>query len=628
MEITYDWFASKFKLDTFGETYGVKPLHFVWKFSLKITPGELWPYIADTSKFNRYIGMAPRNEREENGKMVVTSTLLGVKQEWVEDPWTWVREKSVQSIRFYNHGIATAVRSMFILEPTISGVDLYINFTWIPKNAFSRWFLYVTEDIVHNKFKKAFAVIESHVNRNQDQKTDALKKTNDPQTNVNLPELEKATAELRKLPLVPAIVDQLVEFIKTGDDADLYRIRVIELGRKWGIPKKDLLRTCMYGVRTGLLTMTWDVICPHCRGVRQAADSLGQIVATQECVVCEVDFETDKLESIEVVFHVHPTFRKVNEVLFCAAEPSKKEHIVIQQKMKPGATLELTPLLKEGPHKIRIQGLSKHFEFEAQMTEPLKELVWGMDNTPVKVACNTNPVLKLENKSKQDQMVSVHQCWWKDDALHPADIFSIQEFQDVFSKESLNPNVKISLGVQVLMFTDIVGSTSFYTRKGDAAAFAEVKLHFQDINDVLKNHNGILIKTIGDSVMASFGSPDDAFKASLAIQGKFSPEREDTAVQVRISLHMGQVIIVHLASGLDLFGSTVNKTAKLQVHAGAGQIAVSPELYRACDSEILHRWKDHVTLQHSASALGELPLTAYVFDTFKKSEQKEIKESA
>jgi len=611
-DISYSEFCRKFNIKAPPISSGERALHIVWCFSLPLSPAELWPYIADTSSFNRYLGMAPRQEKEVEGKRHVKTTMLGFAQEWVEEPWSWFHEVSIHSHRAYSQGIAKAVTSHFFLEPSASGVDFYVNFSWTLQNNFSFYFLKATESLLKNKFKAAFATVIKFVSSHKNVKPRALSLINEPAKNVNLAALEKAAENLKMRSLNPVAVDGLCQLIKTGDDFDLYRIKAIVLAQNLNVSKKDLLKVCMEGVRYGLLSISWDVICPHCRGVRLAAQNMGQIPANTDCMVCEVDFQTDTLESIEVVFHVHPSYRKVTEVLFCAAEPSKKDHIQVQQKIEPFQTLHFHQNLQEGRHRLRVTNPTANYYFEVQKESPKAEVTWDLAADMEKAVCGPSLTFTIQNKTNQIRDFHVEQLWWKDDILHPVDIFTMPEYRDVFSRESLESHLRISMGVQVVMFTDIVNSTSFYNKMGDAAAFSEVKKHFTDTFAAVEKCEGAVIKTIGDSIMACFSDPEKALQAAVEIQDVFHSQRADTSIRLRVSLHFGQVIAVHLLQGLDLFGTTVNKAAKLQACANAGEVACSDEFFKALDASTQEKYANLTTRRKSHLIYKEMPLEALV----------------
>ena len=91
----------------------------------------------------------------------------------------------------------------------------------------------------------------------------------------------------------------------------------------------------MYATRAGLLTISWDVICPHCRGTRLEIGTLYDVPSKSNCEACEIEYENDSENSIEITFHVHPSIRNVANVFFCSAELAKKPHIKLQKYLAP-----------------------------------------------------------------------------------------------------------------------------------------------------------------------------------------------------------------------------------------------------------------------------------------------------
>ena len=61
-----------------------RPLEFLWQYDLDIAPDALWPFVADTSHFNRALGMGPMDYREVDGVLHGSTRNGGVLQEWRE----------------------------------------------------------------------------------------------------------------------------------------------------------------------------------------------------------------------------------------------------------------------------------------------------------------------------------------------------------------------------------------------------------------------------------------------------------------------------------------------------------------------------------------------------------------
>ena len=96
------------------------------------------------------------------------------------------------------------------------------------------------------------------------------------------------------------------------------------------------------------------------------------------------------------------------------------------------------------------------------------------------------------------------------------------------------------------------------------------------MTDTIRNHEGTIVKTIGDAVMAAFPVNLNAVRAACAIQEAFrSSIGTMQEVMVKIGLHRGPTIVVTSNRRLDYFGRTVNIAARAQGTSGAGEIVVT-----------------------------------------------------
>src|SRR5215212_6331625 len=99
-----------------------------------------------------------------------------------------------------------------------------------------------------------------------------------------------------------------------------------------------------------------------------------------------------------------------------------------------------------------------------------------------------------------------------------------------------------------------------YRGIGDAPAYALVRDHFRLLHDVIAEHHGGIVKTIGDAVMAVFSDTTDALRSvrkmhlELARIGA-APDR--TPLILKSGLHAGPCLAVNANERLDYFGTTV-----------------------------------------------------------------------
>jgi class 3 adenylate cyclase len=553
-----------------------KRIERLWVFDVKGTPEVLWPHIADSSRLNRALGTAEMRFEERDGKRWGTAKNGGVRHEWLEVPWNWVANQWLTCLRIYERGFMRVMFAIHRLEPIPTGTRVYLYFGAVPRGVFGAAALRLGFPTLERAYRRVLPALADQLDR---MRPDVLL--------LPPPQLpEPATQRLRQqrevliaegLPV--ACVDALIDWLRTGDDPDLHRIQIRERARVWGLPEQDLLRTALHATRAGLLTLSWDTVCPHCRGVRDENATLSQLAAHSRCEACQVTFSTDTQESVEVTFRVHSSVRDVPDQVYCSAEPSKKDHIRVQRTVAPGTQVAIHPGLAPGRYTV---WRDRDGGWYLDVGEGGAQTVtWAQHPPGTVVATSPDATIELTNETGAPGTFRIEQARWTDHALRAGHLLSFQEFRDLFSEDYIGADVRLGVGEQTLLFTDVVGSTAFYAARGDPAAFIEIKKHFDEVFAIVGQNRGAVVKTIGDAVMASFVNPVDAVRASRQIHDAFHPKRTDTPIRLRISLNTGPCIAVRLNANADFFGGTVNVAAKLQALAEGYQIAMSETTYRS-----------------------------------------------
>ena len=558
-----------------------KPLEWLWEFDLSVAAEKLWPHLIDTSRLNRALGLAEMKFEERDGVLHGSSVNGGVVHEWVEEPWTWVNGHSLTAIRDYSRGFAHVARAIYrvVDGPT---PKLAVYFGWIPRGMIGRLALRVGVPPLRKAYAKVLADLQAEIDRPRPEPYVAKPKSLEASVARRMGELRDTLIERG---VDKDLIDRLYELVKTGDDMDLYRIQPRKLAHDWGVGEDSLLSACLHATRVGLLDLSWDVICPHCRGVRDESPGLSGVAGSGSCDVCEVDFTTDVENAVEVTFHIHGSIREVPKVYFCSAEPATKQHIKIQQVVEPGETLAISGHLAPGRYRARLRGnrISGFLTVREEASEQAASmLAWSSDAEIGEREVDPSIRIELSNKSESAELFVVEEVRWADEALRPSMLFALQEFRDLFSEEYLGSDVQLSVGEQTLLFTDMISSTAFYREHGDPAAFVKVKEHFGTVFAIVRDGGGAVVKTIGDAVMAVFSDPLAAVKAARGINQAF-PEvvGDPDAIRLRVSLNNGPCIAVNLNTGIDYFGATVNTAAKLQACAEAGEVALSARVFSA-----------------------------------------------
>jgi adenylate cyclase len=128
--------------------------------------------------------------------------------------------------------------------------------------------------------------------------------------------------------------------------------------------------------------------------------------------------------------------------------------------------------------------------------------------------------------------------------------------------------------LQVIFFSDIVGSTDLLRRLGDVRAQEVTRAHNAIIRACLRQHDGIELQQTGDGFMVSFASASGAMACALAIHRALAEHNRldpKTSLQVRIGLHAGEP----LPEEGRLFGAAVNAAARICAQARGGEVLVS-----------------------------------------------------
>ncbi|GAB4431487.1 MAG: hypothetical protein OHK0011_14340 [Turneriella sp.] len=558
------------------ETAGRRPLDYLWKFSLPVSPEEVWPFLIDTSTFNKLLGLPVMTYEERQGRLFGRSVNAGVLSEWEEVPWEWEYLKGLNNARIYSRGFATYVRSRYIIERTAHGTDLYVYFGWVPRSLPGRLLLKVAMPRLRADYESALAKVVSIIRERSDfesrQRALFLAAQHEAVEPAATERLRILSEKAIRAGANSHLLRRLADFLLTAPEEEIARIRLKALSRRLEIPLDAMVRTALYAAHAGILTLSWDVTCPHCRGVRKSAESLGDVPAEETCEACHITFSTEDIANLEVVFHVNPEIRRAEKKFYCAAEPATKRHILIQRRVGPGSALDLETALQPGEYRVRLDGEKRYVPVSVGAGAE-RRIVIAEDSSPLQAA--EQPVFVYPNRGAVERTLIVERKDEDNDALRPAEVFGVQLFRDLFGKETLAPGLKIELGRQNILFTDIVGSTNLYLSRGDGEAFSSVRRHFQKTYEIVRAFNGAVVKTIGDSAMVAFTDSLQCLKAAVELQKKFTGNEETGNVLLRISIHAGPCLAVNLNSGVDYFGNTVNFAAKLQQLAGAREIAYS-----------------------------------------------------
>lgn len=161
-----------------------------------------------------------------------------------------------------------------------------------------------------------------------------------------------------------------------------------------------------------------------------------------------------------------------------------------------------------------------------------------------------------------------------------------------------------------IAFTDIVGSTAYFGRFGDAVGRQLQQLHFDLVERVLAPHGGRLVDTAGDGAASIFASAAAAAAAMCELARAVSAENAERAREhqllLRTGIHCGRV----LTDGVQVSGDVMNLGARIAASAEPGQIRLSRDCFRELEVEMRLRCRllGRVELKGVSRALELLAL--------------------
>jgi class 3 adenylate cyclase len=563
-----------------------REFHYRWEYDLEAIPEKLWPFIADTNRFNRdtnvpAVEVEPSTRRLRNARRRVRLSVLGMPVEWEEQPFEWVRPSRFGVLRSYSKGPVAQLKALAVLTAKDDGGTKLTYEAWVTPKSFLGLLVipFQIGFLASRRFRRAFRKYDELAS------IEASPAEMQPAAELSSAANNRLASIRERLPANgadKAASDRLIEFIQQADDFALARLKPYELADAWEMERRVVLETCLHATRVGLLDLQWDLLCPLCRGPQESGSSLKDIEPEVHCETCRIDFTVNFDRFVELTFRVNASIRTVNVKDYCIGSPQRTPHVVAQQLLPANSQRLLTVSLEPGNYRFRALELSgergARVSAEGNSSASISVSANGWDREELAIALR--PELDLRNETDAEHLLILERLAWSDQAATAAEVTALQIFRDLFASEALRPGEQISVGTLTILFTDLRHSTQLYREIGDATAFGRVMNHFDVLKKAIAEEDGALVKTIGDAVMAVFRHPPSALKAMLRAQQILAaPPDGGSPLILKAGIHTGPCIAVTLNDRLDYFGSTVNMAARLEGLSTGNDVIISGALY-------------------------------------------------
>ncbi len=555
-------------------------------------PAVVWTFASDTARFNEFAGLNPYTVEERvdpDGRVrrFARSHVGPLPMRWQEGYGEWRENREWIIVREYETGPMRRMEVTTELRPEGDGCRLL--FAVDAETSGLLGLIAKTFGLLDRECANILAAIERLVREGEEieseVKTDLIK----PEAAARLNAL---AGELASHALTP----NLVQFLNRASTVSLRGMRPLELARRWHASPDHVVELFLAAAHRGILVMGWDLLCPRCRGAKSRVATLHDLPEGAHCSSCNIDYQRNFSSNVELTFRPESWLRPLPEGEFCLLGPGSAPHVKFQAEVAARSSRTYDVTLEPGSYRFRTVEAGGEADADISAGDAMPAIIAQGAEIRLEPASNRNAV-SIRNETGRPLYFVIEDRNWVADALTGDRVIAMPIFRRLCPEQLLRPGDDAEIGRITILFTDLVGSTGLYDSLGDATAYNLVRDHFAFLSERIQRHNGFIVKTVGDAVMAAFAHSDDAVRAALAIQddvAAFNSANRAGAIALKLGLHSGACIAVTAAGVLDYFGANVNIAARLEHQCAAGEVVVSgamlddPATNAALDGRTLH----------------------------------------
>jgi class 3 adenylate cyclase len=566
-----------------------------------LPPEAIWPFLADTARLNEMAGAPPyqvadRIDPDGRTHRAATAKAGPMRLQWDERFGEWQENRWLTQERQFKNGPFRHFKVHARLDPQGSGCRLI--FAAEVECAGALGMLAKLTGQLDREVDKRVAAIEQMAAEATMPGHIPGASVHEAATAAGERRLDALIADLARDPASHGLAPKLAAYLT------LRNIRPLTLARLWRAAPTDTVELFLAAQHRGILAMGWDLLCPRCRGAKSRVDRLHELPQGAHCSSCNIDYRRDFTRNVELTFRPEPWFRPLPEGELCMLGQGSTPHVKLQAEVAARTDKSFALTLPPGAYRFRTVEAGG----EADADIGADGIIPQVTASDADIALTPNghaDELIVRNDTGRPLYFVVENRNWTQDALTGERVIAMPAFRRLCPEQLLRPGDDVEIGRVAIMFTDLQGSTKIYDDLGDATAYRLVRDHFAFLSERVQRHNGFVVKTVGDAVMAAFGDPADAVRAVLSIQDEvenFNRGRSDAGIVLKLGLHQGACIAVTVGGVLDYFGSAVNTAARLEHQCGGGEVIVSQAVL--ADAEAREVLAGRALTQDSANLRG------------------------
>ena len=543
-------------------------------------PEVIWPFVADTARINELVG-SPVYQVDEHAdadgriRRIATAGVGPLKVKWEEGFGEWQENRRIVQTRDFVGGPIRHFQA---------GAELY------PEGSGSR--LVFMADIECVGVLGLLAKLSGMIAREGDKRLAAVERLiaeSDMPDHIpggTAREAVKPAArrrlavlitELDRDPASHGLASKLAAFLLHAPIVALRAIRPLTMARFWHATPDDSVELFLAAQRLGILALGWDLLCPRCRGAKSSVKHLHELPEGAHCSSCNIDYRRDFTRNVELTFHPEPWLRPLPKGELCLLGQGSAPHIKFQAEVMAGTQRKFALTLPPGAYRFRTVEAGAEADTMIGDDQFIPEITAKGSDIGLTRPGHKNECV-IHNDTNRPLFFVVEERDWAKDALTGETVIAMPAFRRLCPEQLLRPGDEVEIGRVAVLFTDLQGSTKLYDELGDASAYRLVRDHFAFLSERVERHHGVIVKTVGDAVMAAFNDPADAVRAVLSIQDEvesFNRGRKHSGIILKLGLHLGSCIAVTVGGALDYFGSAVNTASRLEHQCRGGEVIIS-----------------------------------------------------
>ena len=326
------------------------PVRISWELHSSADLLTTWNVFSDTDRFNRVaeLGFTFEEAPDESGEVARVGHMrkLGMALSWDELPFqysvpTWFRTRRM----FHGGPAAEFTASLRLKAAAQGGTDILYAVEVVPRNALTAPMVAIElKTQTRSQLDRALGRLIADLNA------------------------RVQPADLAAPPLKPAAEALLVGVLSELDDdlADRLggllrgaplreqdRLHPPRLAARWGLDVERVTEAMLQATRGGALALHWEILCPSCQAPKAPIPRDLKPGSRVHCGSCGISYDAAFPDSQVACFRPSPALRDFQVPVSCIGSPARQRHILADQELPAGGTLELELDLPAGAYRLR-----------------------------------------------------------------------------------------------------------------------------------------------------------------------------------------------------------------------------------------------------------------------------------